>query len=285
MARYHKREYYRDDAFNTIAGIVVLYFLYLFIEWNMNRAEFWSWLIYGLCAFILLVAGTFLWRFLKEKLHQQKINHILGIIQHAGLDNDVKNFINRFGMQRGKKDDWTYRGKSFDWDQLKAFRKVLNEKGMNFSSNKLDEISSLLKAYIDKDQDELIRESISLNPRKFLDISGSEFENLLYRLFVAMGYVVQKTGKVGDQGADLITNKDGQRIVIQAKRYTGSVGNDAVQQAISAQKFYDCNRAMVVTNSNFTKEAFELAKVSNIRLIGSGELSELLLQNLKESWS
>lgn len=107
----------------------------------------------------------------------------------------------------------------------------------------------------------------------------------MYRLFIARGYAVQKTGKVGDQGCDLIANLDGQRIAIQAKCYSNFVGNSAIQEIVSAKKYYDCTRAMVVTNSNFTKEALDLAKSNNVELIGGGELSRLILQYLKESWS
>lgn len=41
----------------------------------------------------------------------------------------------------------------------------------------------------------------------------------------------------------------GKNMVIQAKNSTGSVGNTAVLQAISAKAFYGCDEAMVVTNS------------------------------------
>lgn len=39
---------------------------------------------------------------------------------------------------------------------------------------------------------------------------------------------------------------------LQAKNYTGSVGNAAVLQAISAKTFYGGDEAMVVTNSYCT---------------------------------
>lgn len=121
---------------------------------------------------------------------------------------------------------------------------------------------------------------------KFSDLSGSGFENLLYRLFQAMGYTVQKIGRTGDQGGDLIANMDGKvRLLIQAKCYNGSpVGNAAVQEAVAAQKYYDCNGAMVVTSSDFTKEALELAKANAVGLVGKERLSELVVQYLKESW-
>ena len=138
--------------------------------------------------------------------------------------------------------------------------------------------------YIQEKEERLTRESVSVLPQKFSTLSGSDFENLLYRLFTAMGYAVQNTGKTGDQGGDLVANLNGQRIVIQAKCYSGTVGNAAVQEAVAAQKFYDCNKVLVVTNSSFTQEAMELAKVNNVELVGGGKLSELLLQNLKENW-
>jgi len=143
----------------------------------------------------------------------------------------------------------------------------------------------LLKHYIQKKEENLTRESISVLPKKFSSISGSNFENLLYRLFRAMGYFVQKTGQTGDQGGDLIANLNGQRIVIQAKCYAEAVSNKAIQEAVAAQKFYNANKAMVVTNSNFTNGAIELAKVNDVELIGGEKLSELILQHLKENWS
>jgi HJR/Mrr/RecB family endonuclease len=155
---------------------------------------------------------------------------------------------------------------------------------MRLSVNKWDTTLILLRHYIQEKEERLTRESVSVLPQKFSTLSGSDFENLLYRLFTAMGYAVQNTGKTGDQGGDLVANLNGQRIVIQAKCYSGTVGNAAVQEAVAAQKFYDCNKVLVVTNSSFTKEAIELATANGVELIGGGKLSELLLQNLKESW-
>ena len=72
----------------------------------------------------------------------------------------------------------------------------------------------------------------------------------------------------------------------QAKRYLDvSVGNEAVQQAVAAMKFYDCNKAMVITTSaNFTNEAIALAKANSTELVSKARLSELLLTHLQESW-
>ena len=47
-----------------------------------------------------------------------------------------------------------------------------------------------------------------------------------------------------------------------------TVGNDAVQQVIAAKAIYNCPGAVVITNSTFTPEAEELARVRPWRRAG-----------------
>ncbi|KZN30050.1 hypothetical protein N480_03650 [Pseudoalteromonas luteoviolacea S2607] len=107
-------------------------------------------------------------------------------------------------------------------------------------------------------------------------MNGFEFEEFLAKLFIALGYDVTETKKTGDQGADLFVEKFGRKVVIQAKNYSGNVGNSAVQQALSAKTFYNCDDAMVVTNSYFTHSANELASASAIKLVDRSELMNYL---------
>ncbi|MFC4803452.1 restriction endonuclease [Filifactor villosus] len=65
--------------------------------------------------------------------------------------------------------------------------------------------------------------------------------------------------KSHDYGADLIISKNGETIAVQAKRYRNKVGIKAIQEAVASMKVYSCNRAMVITNSYYTKSALELA--------------------------
>jgi Restriction endonuclease len=98
-------------------------------------------------------------------------------------------------------------------------------------------------------------------------LSGAEFETHIARLLISAGYDVVGTPKTGDQGADLIAKKDGKKVIIQAKRYQGPVGNKAVQEVISALSFYGGDEGWVVTNSTFTTSAKALAQKAGIRLI------------------
>lgn len=97
-------------------------------------------------------------------------------------------------------------------------------------------------------------------------ITGIEFEEYLKHIFERMGYKVELTKTTGDQGADLIITKGNLKTVVQAKFYSSPVGNKAVQEVVSAIKFYNADNGMVVTNNCYTKSAIELADVNNIVL-------------------
>ena len=106
-------------------------------------------------------------------------------------------------------------------------------------------------------------------------LDGFQFESLLGELFRKAGYKVNVTKKSGDQGADLIVEKNGVSTAIQAKKYAGSVGNTAVQEVVAAMKYYDCDKSMVITTGKFTKGAFELAGRNGVQLIDKKGLDDL----------
>ncbi|MGD0153810.1 MAG: restriction endonuclease [Thermacetogeniaceae bacterium] len=109
-------------------------------------------------------------------------------------------------------------------------------------------------------------------------MSGKTFEKYLEVLFEKLGYRVERTRYVGDYGADLVTTaKNGVKTVIQAKRYKGKAGVKAIQEAVAAKGYYDCTKAMVVTNSFFTQQAMELARRNQVELWDRNKLVAALL--------
>lgn len=107
-------------------------------------------------------------------------------------------------------------------------------------------------------------------------MSGAEFENFLKYYFSKLGYRSEVTQASNDYGADLILNKNKERIVVQAKRYSGKVGISAVQEVISANVYYGGTKPMVVTNSFFTNQAIELASKGNVELWDRNKLVSTL---------
>ena len=107
---------------------------------------------------------------------------------------------------------------------------------------------------------------LHLSFKKIDRMSGAAFERYLSQQFRSMGYRVRFTESSHDYGADLVLIKRRERIVVQAKRYEKNVGIAAVQEVVGSIAFYEADRAMVVTNSGFTKSAWSLARQNEVEL-------------------
>lgn len=105
-------------------------------------------------------------------------------------------------------------------------------------------------------------------------LSGKAFEQYLAAQFRHQGYKVAETEASHDYGADLLLKKRREKIVVQAKRYDKNVGLAAVQEAAGAVAYYKADKAMVVTNSRFTRSARKLARQNDVDLWGREEIIE-----------
>ncbi|ETT54811.1 hypothetical protein C162_03894 [Paenibacillus sp. FSL R7-269] len=108
-------------------------------------------------------------------------------------------------------------------------------------------------------------------------MEGVQFERYLGHLFRAQGYKAEVTKAAGDYGADLTIQKDNKKIVIQAKRYSKNVGIKAVQEAQASIAHYGASEAWVVSNSDYTTAAYDLAKSNRVKLINREALIEMIL--------
>lgn len=98
-------------------------------------------------------------------------------------------------------------------------------------------------------------------------MEGHEFEDYLIAHFGNLGYRCRNVGGSGhDYGVDLLITKEGKTTAVQAKRYRERVGVKAVQEIVSGMHYYRADKAMVVTNSYFTRSAIEMAEKCNVVL-------------------
>ena len=86
---------------------------------------------------------------------------------------------------------------------------------------------------------------------------------------------VSTTKSSGDHGADILADKYDVRYAIQCKNYIGNVGNSAIQEVFSAKSFYNCDIAVVMTNSSFTQQAIEEAGRLGVKLWDGQKIKEL----------
>ena len=98
-------------------------------------------------------------------------------------------------------------------------------------------------------------------------MDGFQFEHRCAELLRYRGFhKVTVTKGSGDQGVDILAQKNGLKYGIQCKYYSHPVGNKAIQEAYAGADFYDCDAAMVMTNNTFTRAARELAEKLEVEL-------------------
>ena len=153
----------------------------------------------------------------------------------------------------------------------------------------INEIKSLIKEYNTNIQNKLFFEKITTNNNSNIfsaykysidDIdvmTGLEFENFISKLFIQMGYSAYTTKASGDQGIDVIAEKNGIKYGIQAKCYSVSVGNSSIQEAVAGKAYYSLDKVIVITNNIFTKAAIDLAQKNGVILWDRNVLKEKLM--------
>ncbi len=155
--------------------------------------------------------------------------------------------------------------------------KVLDKFGLQYTEEEVRKIIPEVLEEIDLEQFKQNLSSFSkIELEGFEDLNGYDFEEYLQKLLSLLGYTVIQTPLSGDQGADLILSKDGQKIVVQAKKYNGKVPNKAIQEVVAAKNYYNADKAMVVTNSSFTKSAIELALRNDVELWDGLKLRKII---------
>ena len=98
-------------------------------------------------------------------------------------------------------------------------------------------------------------------------MNGYEFESFCCDLLKKNGFInVFQTQLSGDNGIDIIAEKNDIKYGIQCKCYSDKLGNKCIQEAYTGLTMYDCDIGAVLTNSYFTDSAIETAKKTRIRL-------------------
>lgn len=97
-------------------------------------------------------------------------------------------------------------------------------------------------------------------------MTGRQFEVLLEYLFANKGYRVARIGGRAEFGATLLINDANGRTVVQAKRRKDVVRHDAVHKAVGAMAHYGVARALVVTSSDYSRQAVTVAHSNGVAL-------------------
>lgn len=120
----------------------------------------------------------------------------------------------------------------------------------------------------DKQEQENKLKSYYSCAEKFMNnMEGHDFEFFCAGVLRKQGYEnVEVTRGSGDQGVDVLAERDGIKYAVQCKRYSKPVGNKAVQEIYAGKKFYHCHVGIVMSNNSFTQSAKDLARENGIIL-------------------
>ena len=105
-----------------------------------------------------------------------------------------------------------------------------------------------------------------------------DYERFCAELLRSAGWQARTTSASNDQGADVIADRSGLRLVLQCKLYRHPVGNKAVQEVSAARMHESATAAAVVTNSRFTPQAQALARTNGVALLHHDELRSFAAQ-------
>ena len=113
-----------------------------------------------------------------------------------------------------------------------------------------------------------------------MDLSPSEFEALVGNLFTEMGLETKLTRSSRDGGVDAIAFDTrpvlGGKVVIQAKRYRGTVGVSAIRDLYGTLLNEGAKKGIIVTTSSYGSDAYKFADDKPLELIDGGGLLYLL---------
>ena len=124
-----------------------------------------------------------------------------------------------------------------------------------------------------------LKHRYKLKPKAWEKMSGQAFEDQVVIWLKQNGFAKVSKTEYFDRGIDILATNSDLVLGVQVKRSQRPVGVSAVRAAVAGLKSYGCNKAMVVTNASFTKQAKILAQDNDCLLIDGIKLQQSLIFN------
>jgi Restriction endonuclease len=170
-----------------------------------------------------------------------------------------------YGRDRFEK--WDREISQFILNQIKPSLKPLEQKAL---SRDYDEVVRLVQRLVDSSRRTKRRSQAFSEPA-----SWQEFETFCAEELKRSGWDARLSPPGADQGIDVIAEKNGVRVVLQCKHYARPVGNKAVQEAVAARAHERADFGVVVSKSDYTVAARQLAETNRIHLLHHHQLRDL----------
>ena len=136
------------------------------------------------------------------------------------------------------------------------------------------------KNYWAKHSPQCVAPPTKISHNKFFEVvdtmEGHEFEYWCADVLRGNGFSnVEVTQGSGDQGVDIIAEKDRIRYAVQCKCYSSDLGNKPVQEVNAGKTIYHCHIGVVMTNRYFTVGAKQAADATGTLLWDRDDLIKM----------
>lgn len=193
--------------------------------------------------------------------HTLKHKHVLYEKKKLLVKSDSYGFVNT--------DSWDKEKDSYSSNLLLSLGIFSEEKDL-FVFTKLMSNSIIDMLVSEADDNDSIRDLEKSNYQK-----GVGYEDECIGLFRESGWTALETSKSGDAGADIIATKRGLKVAVQCKNWSGNVGTTAIQEVVSAKGYYDADFAILLTETNVTRQAEVVAEKLKVIVIRKSDIPEL----------
>lgn len=163
--------------------------------------------------------------------------------------------------------------KEFQVKQYESFKTDIEEARPRFSQDTADFAEKCLREVgrevgITFEEKRSAQAALAYDSLVSIDfMEGHQFEHWCAALLQKIGFVnVEVTQGSGDQGVDVLAEKDGIKYAIQCKCYSSDLGNKPIQEVNTGKAIYRCQIGAVITNRHFTQGGKEAAMATGVLL-------------------
>lgn len=259
-----QRKRQKNNVFGLIAILILAWLGLRFISDNLALT---LWLVFSVA---VIGAITFLAILLLKDRERRRALKIASNIVDQHLEDLCRNrmrIVRQDGFGKELLDKWYDK---IDYFIKEYIRPALTAKQQPIMDAARQEIRQII--------DSATKSWIQRNPlcASFSDsMTGEGFEEFCAEQLRMNGWTAHLTRASGDQGVDVIAEKRGVRVVLQCKKYSGTVGNNAVQEIVAGKAYERAHHCAVVSNSRYTPAAEQLAAANGVLLLHYSDLSRL----------
>jgi hypothetical protein len=154
---------------------------------------------------------------------------------------------------------------------------IINGVTLCFNSGRRDQLIKYEEAQknYERAQKEYEAWQIRIQGQFWRSLTGRQFEHEIAQLFSQIGHQVHVTPASGDEGIDVVLEKDGRKIIVQCKAHQNPVGPSVVRELYGAMMHANANEAILVALGGFTQGVVGFVKGKPIRLMSLPDILAL----------